>query len=152
MRTIFNHLIGFALIAFFFLFCQIHVYGANAYFSDGKMKMAYSEVDGQYCKDKPEEDQLKTDKTKVAFGTITAHTPVVVKPSENEVNLSSCPVKFENYSQWVNINSGDKLELSKLANQLKRKYEEYELVPSSKEYLDYLDRYNWLKDYLQKLP
>ena len=122
-------------------------------FDDGKPKWIESTVDGDGVYSEDEKNKVKDEKTKVNSGTTTAHTPTIVDvtPTNTEINISTCPLKFLNYSDMSDCQKGNKGVIGKKLSELKVERDKFDFDKNSTEYIDYNSRYLWLLSHYNTL-
>ena len=142
------------VIAIFFLSITISNSATTSRLVDGNVDWVKFTVDGEEAFDSEERDKHIIRKTTVEGGTTTAKTPTAVNvtPTKNEVNISTCILKFYNYSDLLGCLNGDKPTIRKKLSELKVETEKYDFDLTSPEYIELNTRYLWLLNYYNGLP
>ena len=130
------------------------LFALESYWQDGKIVFKKADVNGVSCYTDYEIQEQKDKFTPTVDGSTWTNVLNIVyfTPSAEELVLSTCSLKFYNYTEWWKAQNGDKTSLSKMANELKKKYEEYDLNKESEEYKDYKSRFDWIENYTNGLP
>lgn len=143
------------LYSFLILTLSSILFAAQSEFRDGRIVFVKQTVNGSPCW--TDEECQKFDKVindynlKTASDTIPIEIVTIV-PEEFEVNLSTCVLKWKDWPQYKSIVDGNKSLLLEKSVEVKKKRDDYSDFPESAEYIDYKQRYDWLKSFYESLP
>ena len=121
------------------------LFATDSRWRDGKIEFSHAEINGWECWTKTEKDEIVNRHKNSSF-TLTVNDII---PSEIEINLSTCPLRHENYQSYMD--SFTKKGMRPHIKELRRAIDESTDLPVS-ETVDLRQRLRWLLSYYNSLP